>query len=147
MLEGKQCLVMGILTIYPRHTTLDLFGIDIEASSVYLSHGPPVAITVLLLYADLLAEDQIREALLGALAISLGFLRGIDLNQAHLNLLLLWCQHNKRIAIRDSYDFALVGLGACSAPEEKEEKQEVDEPSTKAHLNLQYRVSHLIVIE
>jgi hypothetical protein len=59
MLEGKQCLVTGILTIYPRHATLDLFGIDIETSSVYSSDDPPVAITVLLLYADLLAKDQI----------------------------------------------------------------------------------------
>jgi hypothetical protein len=59
MLESKQCLVTGILTICPRHATLDLFGIDIEASSVYSCDDPPVAITVPLLYAYLFAEDQI----------------------------------------------------------------------------------------
>jgi hypothetical protein len=59
ILEGEQCLVTGILTIYPCHATFDLFGIDIEASSVYSSNDPPIAIPVLLLYADLFAEDQI----------------------------------------------------------------------------------------
>jgi hypothetical protein len=117
MLEGKKCPVMGILTIYPRHATLDLFSIDIEATHIDPSDDPPVAITVLLLYADMLAEDQIREALLGALSVSLGFLRGIDLNQAHLNLALLRREHNERVPVQDADNFAFIYLGVGFAPE------------------------------
>jgi hypothetical protein len=122
MLEGKQCLVAGILTMYPHHATLDLFSIDIEASSVYSSDDPPVAIAVLLLYVDLLAEDQIREALLGVLSVSLGFLRGIDLNQAHLNLALLWREQHECIGVRDTYNRPLVGLSIYQTPEAKENR-------------------------
>jgi hypothetical protein len=114
LLYSEQARIPKILPIDPGHPLADLLYIHIGRANEDAPHHAPVAVYILLLDSNVLAEDHVRKRLFGALAEGLGLLRRIDLSEAYSDLRAALHEYGDCVAVGDAYDAAFVhrtGIG------------------------------------
>ena len=110
LFQHKQRRIVTVLAIHPGSPSPDHFGINIEPIGIDAPDGPPVAIAADHHYRHIFAEHQVGQHLLGAGAVGLPPLGGVDFGEADLGLLMVGVKNGDGVAISDA-DHAPGNLG------------------------------------
>jgi hypothetical protein len=95
-------MILGVFAVNPRHATVHLLSIGINAVTGNTGNSAPVPILRQRFYLSLLPETQFRERLFRLRTKWLPSFGGVDLCESDLYLLLIFIQDGQRVTVTDA---------------------------------------------
>jgi hypothetical protein len=109
--QVQQRPILQVLAIDPRGALAHLLGIHVRIALVHARHPAAVSVSVLDVQADSLRKDHGRQGLLGAVAVGLFALWGVDFRKPDLDLLLGGGEARQGVAVVHAHHAAVDRFG------------------------------------